>query len=37
MYNVFNILYSIKEHWWALTLSWPDEVQSMFLTAHGFD
>ena len=25
---------SIKEHWWSLTLSWPDKVQRMFLTAH---
>ena len=29
-------IYSIKEHWWSLTLSWPDEVQRMFSTAHGF-
>ena len=37
MYNVFKIyIYSIKEHWWDLTLFWPDEVQSMFSTAHGF-
>ena len=21
---------SIKEHWWSLTLSWPNEVQRMF-------
>ena len=25
---------SIKEHWWSLTLSWPDEVQRIFSTAH---
>ena len=25
---------SIKEHWWSLTLSWPDEDQRMFSTAH---
>ena len=38
MYNIFKIyICSIKEHWWALTSSWPDEVQSMFFsTAHGF-
>ena len=24
---------SIKEHWWSLTLSWPDEDQRIFLTA----
>ena len=27
---------SIKEHWWSLTSSWPDEVQRMFSTAHEF-
>ena len=27
---------SIKEHWWSLTLSWPDEDQRMFSTAHEF-
>ena len=27
---------SIKEHWWSLTLSWPDEVQRIFSTAHEF-
>ena len=28
-------IYSIKQkHWWSLTLSWPDEVQRTFLTAH---
>ena len=25
---------SIKEHWWSLALSWPDEIQRKFLTAH---
>ena len=25
-----------KKHWWSLTLSWPDEVQRMFSTAHEF-
>ena len=29
-------IYSIKEHWWSLTLSWSDEVQRMFLIAHEF-
>ena len=24
----------MKEHWWSLTLSWPDEAQRMFSTAH---
>ena len=27
---------SIKEHWWSLASSWPDEVQRMFSTAHEF-
>ena len=27
---------SIEEHWWSLTLSWPDEVQRMISTAHEF-
>ena len=27
---------SIKEHWWSLTLSWPDEVQRMISIAHEF-
>ena len=27
---------SIKEHWWSLTSSWPDEVQKLFSTAHEF-
>ena len=37
MYNVFKIyICSTKEHWWALTSSWPDEVQSMFSAAHRF-
>ena len=25
---------SIKEHWWFLTLSWPDKDQRMFSTIH---
>ena len=25
---------SIKEHWWSLTLSWPDEVQKIFSITH---
>ena len=25
---------SMKRHWWSLTLSWPDDVQGIFLTAH---
>ena len=25
---------SIKAYWWSLILSWPDEVQKMFSTAH---
>ena len=25
---------STKEHWWALTSSWLDEVQRMLSTAH---
>ena len=25
---------SIKEHWWSLALSWSDEVQKIFSTAH---
>ena len=37
MYFVFlKFIYCIKEHWWSLTSSWPDEVQRMFLTAHKF-
>ena len=31
---VFKSICSIKKHWWSLTLSWPDEVQRMFSTAH---
>ena len=27
---------SIKEHWWSLTLSWPNKVQRMFSTVHEF-
>ena len=29
-------IYGIKEHWWSLTLSWPDEIQRMFSTAYEF-
>ena len=37
MYYVFKTyIYSIKEYWWSLTSSWPDEVQRVFFTAHGF-
>ena len=24
----------MKGHWWSLTLSWPDDDQGMFSTAH---
>ena len=24
----------MKGHWWFLTLSWPDDDQGMFSTAH---
>ena len=40
MYYVFILktIYSIKQkHWWSLTLSWPDEVQRTFSTAHWFE
>ena len=30
MYYVFKSIRIIKEHWWTLTSSWPDEVQRMF-------
>ena len=30
----FKVIHCIKEHWWSLTLSWPDEVQRIFPTAH---
>ena len=34
-YNyVLKSICCIKEHWWSLILSWPDEVQRMFSTAH---
>ena len=37
MYYVFKIyICSIKEHWWSLTLSWPDKVQRMFSTVQEF-
>ena len=32
LYTIFGFSYYIKyikEHWWSLTLSWPDEVQRM--------
>ena len=29
IYMVFKLIHCIKEHWWSLTLSWPDEVQRM--------
>ena len=35
-YHVFKSICIIKEHWWILTSSWPDEVQRMFSTAHEF-
>ena len=25
----FQLIHCIKEHWWSLSLSWPDEVQRM--------
>ena len=39
MYYVFKSrhVYSIiRKHWWSLTLSWPDEIQRTFSTAHWF-
>ena len=30
MYYVLKSIHIIKEHWWSLTMSWPDEVQRMF-------
>ena len=27
-------IYSIKEHYWSLTLFWSDKVQRMFSTVH---
>ena len=37
MYYAFKIyIYCIKEHWWSLTSSWPDEVQRMFSIAYEF-
>ena len=33
---IYIYVYCIKEHWWSLTSSWPNEVQRMFSTAHGF-
>ena len=39
MYYVFKSIhvYSIiQKHWWSLILSWPDEVQRTFSTAHWF-
>ena len=29
-------IFSIKEHWWSLTLSWPNKIQRMFSTAYEF-
>ena len=34
MYYVLKIYMCMKRHWWFLTLSWPDDVQGMFLTVH---
>ena len=34
--TMFLNIYDTKEHWWSLTLSWPDMVQRMFLTVHEF-
>ena len=31
---IFKLISCIKEHWWSLSLSWSDEVQRMFSTAH---
>ena len=28
-YMVFKLIHCINEHWWSLTLSWPDKVQRM--------
>ena len=36
MYYVFKSILIIKEHWWSLTSSWPDEVQRMFSIVHEF-
>ena len=36
MYYVFKSIHTIKEHWWFLILSWPDEVQRKFSTAQKF-
>ena len=39
MYYVFKSIHVygiIQKHWWPLTLSWPDEVQRTFSTAHWF-
>ena len=36
-YTVFKIyIYIIKEHWWSLISSWPDEIKRIFSTAHEF-
>ena len=29
-------IYIMKGHWWFLTLSWLDDDQGTFLTAHDF-
>ena len=34
MYYVFKSIRIIKEYWWTLTSSWPDEVQKIFSTAY---
>ena len=36
MYYDFKSIRIIKEYWWTLTSSWPEEVQRMFSTAHKF-
>ena len=35
-YIDFKIYISIKQHWWSLTSSWPNEVQRIFSTIHEF-
>ena len=36
IYYVFKSIHTIKEHWWSLISSWPDEVQRKFSTAQRF-
>ena len=31
---MFSTIYIMKGHWWFLTLSWLDDDQGTFLTAH---